>query len=175
MESAFVTSFPDACSAFRAVSKSRVWIRSPLNFPDGETEASGGKETWPQSRGYRGAKPGLLMLPAQVSCLIGHASCNVEFSIGTQSILWQELSEASILCQKFKPSQLYWKEGILWGIGVSAMPPAPHPQVLCVLLFCPSDANRACLLTVSQKPVTKQASGKMLDTEGSGEKLLLSP
>lgn len=107
----------------------------PLNFPDGETEASGGKETRPQSRGYRGAKPGLLMLPAQVSCLIGHAFCNVEFSVGTQSILWQELSETSILCQRFGPSQLYWKEGILWGIGVSAMPPAPHPQIRSVCYF----------------------------------------
>lgn len=59
LESAFVTSFPDARSGFRATD-----LTKPLNFPDGETEAHGGEGTQPQSRGCRRAKPGLLMLPA---------------------------------------------------------------------------------------------------------------
>ena len=147
----------------------------PLNFPDRETEASRGEETWLQPRGCRGAKLGLLMLPAQVSCLIGHAFCNVEFSVGTQINFMAGALRNQYPLPESQAITAVLEGGCPWGLGVSAMPLPPPPDPLCKLLFCSSDANRACSLTVSLKACHKAGFGKMPDTEASGEKLPLSP
>lgn len=125
----FCNKLPDACSALELNLNLEHGSDHPLNFPDGETRHLEGKRLGYSHGAGRGAKLGLLMLPAQVSCLIGHAFCNVEFSVGThRSILWQELSETSILYQRFRPSQLYWKEGGLLGYRGVCRALAPTPR-----------------------------------------------
>lgn len=105
-----------------------------LNFPDGETEVSRGEETQLQSRGCRGAKPSLLMLPAQVSCLIGHTFCNVEFSVGTQINFMAGALRNQYPLPKIQAITALREGGCPWGMGCLPCP-CPHPQILCVCYF----------------------------------------
>lgn len=144
-ERAFVANFPDAYSACRAMDLIHF-----LSFPDGETEAHRGEGTYPQSQGCGMARPGLLMLPAGVFFRI--SPCFLECGIfhrDPDPVSWYEISETRVFHQKFRPSPLYWKKGILWSRGF-AVPPPLYPGPLHVL-FLPSGGQQgtgvACLST----------------------------
>lgn len=168
-EPAFVANFPNAYSACRAMDLIHF-----LSFPDGETEAHRGEGTYPQSQGCGMARPGLLTLPAGVFFLISprFLECGI-FHRDPDPVLWYEISETRVFRQKFRPSPLYWKKGILWSQGF-AVPPPPYPGPACSFPAQrgPTGSWRGLLVyRCLCRPVTRWAAGKTPDTDRSVEKL----